>query len=225
MKKLFVIFIILFSTAISAQIPAELDSLWIRQVDANHIQVEIKSISTLQMLPTYSVIRIDDTIKVDVCVLLGYNYPENDTIYKRYTIPVDANHSYTLKVKEYQYDYVNYICLNDENLVFGTAMVDFATPLASEISVEGTTPPPLKFTEDDIALSPNPVRDKLYIRNKSSAQIKEIEIYDTQGQLYRKQKSAGTEYISLDNLPSGLYLLRLYTDKGIITRKFQVKKE
>ncbi len=65
---------------------------------------------------------------------------------------------------------------------------------------------------------PNPVTDILIINTE--AEIEEIKIYSLTGQLLSKQK---TSRIDFKNIPSGLYLLQIKTDQGIINKKILKK--
>jgi hypothetical protein len=67
---------------------------------------------------------------------------------------------------------------------------------------------------------PNPVGDELYIQ--SALQIKKVEIYSLAGALLFSDNHF-TERISMRNFADGVYLVRIYTDKGSVVSKV-VKK-
>jgi hypothetical protein len=67
-----------------------------------------------------------------------------------------------------------------------------------------------------ITIYPNPVRDYLYI--KSENKINKVEIYSLTGSSLLSETNF-TEKISVSALPQGVYLLRVYTDKGLVVSK------
>ena len=86
----------------------------------------------------------------------------------------------------------------------------------------------LKF--DNIKISPNPVKDELRIKN-DELRIKNVEIVDLSGKTAPFNSPAGGNSfpfgegqvgasINVANLASGIYFVKIKTDKGIITRKF-----
>ena len=70
----------------------------------------------------------------------------------------------------------------------------------------------------NINLYPNPVKDQLYIENIDDINIRQVKIYDTGGKLLC-QKSASFDRVDLSSLPSGLYFVKIETDKGGVTKK------
>lgn len=76
-----------------------------------------------------------------------------------------------------------------------------------------------------VKLYPIPAKDQLFI--DSEYNISEIEIFNAQGLLQDKVKTfnSSTDYnLSLQGLNSGLYLLLLHTEEGILTRKLIIEK-
>jgi hypothetical protein len=69
----------------------------------------------------------------------------------------------------------------------------------------------------NVYVYPNPVQDILYIT--AGATVKQVEVYNLQGQLIKKE-NANVNEISTIDLSSGLYLLRVTSDKGVSTHKF-----
>jgi len=63
---------------------------------------------------------------------------------------------------------------------------------------------------------PNPAREKLWISVDSP--LKRVEIYDYNGRLVL-EKQVNSDSVSLDELPKGSYLIRLYNESGETVRK------
>ena len=71
---------------------------------------------------------------------------------------------------------------------------------------------------DEIILYPNPVKNKLFIVS-NSVDISKVEIYSALGSLVKKV-TRNFNSIQLEDLSKGLYLVKIYTDKIAITKKF-----
>ncbi len=67
----------------------------------------------------------------------------------------------------------------------------------------------------NIEVYPNPVKEQLNIQ--SNTELSKVELYNTQGILV--QQSANTQTIDVSNLPSGIYILKLFTEKGVYSTK------
>lgn len=78
-----------------------------------------------------------------------------------------------------------------------------------------------EVTTDNLIIYPNPVSEGFYL-NLSEKNIK-VSIYDFSGNLLFTKQLSGNEYINVSALPHGIYMIKVTTDKGIITKKF-VKK-
>lgn len=70
---------------------------------------------------------------------------------------------------------------------------------------------------EEIILYPNPVIQKLQVKTNVSA-FKKIEIYNLQG---KKIKTISTDFKSIDisSFPSGIYFLKISSDKASVTKK------
>ena len=80
---------------------------------------------------------------------------------------------------------------------------------------------------DKINIYPNPVRDELFIDIpffEKMEYLKNVEICDlsgrTVGALRATPLQAGNANINVQSLPSGVYFIKITTDKGIVTKKF-----
>jgi hypothetical protein len=69
----------------------------------------------------------------------------------------------------------------------------------------------------NVSVYPNPVQDILYIT--TDANIDQVEIYNIQGQLIKTGNPKARKISTMD-LSSGLYLLRIASDKGVSTHRF-----
>ncbi|MBQ6071659.1 MAG: T9SS type A sorting domain-containing protein [Bacteroidales bacterium] len=70
----------------------------------------------------------------------------------------------------------------------------------------------------EITLYPNPNSGKFVIQSGMAA-MKEVCVFDLQGRLLRKVSADGqTTAIDIKGLPSGTYMVRIETDKGIVTK-------
>jgi hypothetical protein len=79
----------------------------------------------------------------------------------------------------------------------------------------------LDYGIDNIKIYPNPFKD-FFIMN--SIIPSKLEIYDISGKIIlKKQLVSGDNKIEIKNLQSGIYILKLNTDKGSST--FKVVKE
>ncbi|MDR0873533.1 MAG: T9SS type A sorting domain-containing protein [Prevotellaceae bacterium] len=67
-----------------------------------------------------------------------------------------------------------------------------------------------------LKIFPNPVKDEIFI--KSDLQIQKVEIYSLTGVLLLSENNFN-EKLSVSALPAGVYLLKVYTDKGMAVSK------
>ena len=77
--------------------------------------------------------------------------------------------------------------------------------------------------ENKYAIYPNPVNDRLYIETHSLTQT--IEIYDVFGrpQVTETPSHQGNLTIDVSNLNSGIYFVKVVTEKGEVVKKFAKK--
>ena len=78
------------------------------------------------------------------------------------------------------------------------------------------------IAENSLQIFPNPVDDILNIIFKNSTNIKSLTVIDVTGRtiLYSETNNVS---LNVTNLPKGLYLLSVKTEKGALTKKF-IKK-
>jgi len=73
------------------------------------------------------------------------------------------------------------------------------------------------YLADQLKIYPNPGQTEIYI--KSDLEIEKVEIYSITGALLRVENNF-KETISVSDLAKGIYLLNVYTDKGLVNSKF-----
>ncbi len=80
--------------------------------------------------------------------------------------------------------------------------------------------------DKDLVLYPNPATDKITIENKGNLKMKQITVHNVVGQalLTVKADSSDKHQLQTRTLTSGVYTLRIETDKGIIVRKIEILK-
>jgi hypothetical protein len=81
----------------------------------------------------------------------------------------------------------------------------------------GTT----EFKLNDIQIYPNPSTDLIFIKSQNNI-IEKIEIYNSIGQL-NDSKIIDFNKIDITDLASGIYMLKIFTDNGIMNKKI-IKK-
>ncbi|WP_179021437.1 T9SS type A sorting domain-containing protein [Winogradskyella forsetii] len=72
------------------------------------------------------------------------------------------------------------------------------------------------FNISEAFVGPNPVKDELNIILKNNGTLNDVSLYDVSGKLILKTTNKN---VSTSHLASGLYLVKITTDKGSFTRK------
>lgn len=91
----------------------------------------------------------------------------------------------------------------------------------SDISVKES-----EFVNANTYVYPNPASDYLVVKTNQGIQITDVEIFDITGSLVRTENGLNKlshQINGINNLPAGLYLVKVTTDQGIITRKALVE--
>ncbi len=104
------------------------------------------------------------------------------------------------------------------------------SPVRTFTTIEVTSVNEFTFDDEAIAVFPNPAQDEITIQliNSKSAEMN-MALYDLLGQEILTQKINFTEGISqrnimLDNVPNGIYLLKLTKDDQVFSSKIVVSK-
>jgi hypothetical protein len=74
--------------------------------------------------------------------------------------------------------------------------------------------------EQTISVYPNPANDELHIMMPTTTQLEKVEIYNTLGQLLATHQTAD---FRIDNLSSGMHVMKITTSEGAIHKNF-IKK-
>ena len=75
------------------------------------------------------------------------------------------------------------------------------------------------ITNGKLRIYPNPVRDELRIEN-GEWRIEKVEILDLTGKIILNSQLSILHSVNVSALPQGIYIVKLKTDKGIVTEKF-----
>ncbi|MGO3237359.1 MAG: T9SS type A sorting domain-containing protein [Psychroflexus halocasei] len=132
----------------------------------------------------------------DLKVLLNDTYTENSIELSNdevYTFNVDSNIPESIATDRF---YVSF-----ENVTMGAEQPD---------------------VENIISIYPNPANDLLKINTKD-IEIEQLKLFNLQGQQLESLNFNSKDVINVSNLNSGIYILKIYTDRGTSVHKF-IKK-
>ena len=116
----------------------------------------------------------------------------------------------------------------DENLEYNTEYCYTVTAIFDNVESEHSNEVCVKTLgeninelKDSFYLYPNPVNDKLYIETQTQTQTLTIEIYDIYGRLqdYKTIRLQDNVAIDVENLKSGIYFVKINTEKGNIVKR------
>jgi hypothetical protein len=79
-----------------------------------------------------------------------------------------------------------------------------------------------EFTTNSFTIYPNPVKDILFIENNNNNLIQKIVVYDVMGKTVIEQNGNSAQ-IDFSNITSGLYLVKITSEKELIVKKI-IKK-
>ncbi|WP_298308951.1 T9SS type A sorting domain-containing protein [Flavobacterium sp.] len=197
--------------------------------DYVHYQIRFENTGTF---PAQNVVVKDmiDTTKFDIstlqitdtshsCVTRVTNPNKVEFIFENINLPFDdaTNDGYVVfKIKTKPTLTVGSTISNSANIYF-----DYNFPIVTNTST--STFQALSnntFNLDNyISLSPNPAKDILNINVQDEVNIKSIAIYNMLGQLVQITTSS-INSINISDLKAGNYVIKLYIEKGEISRKF-----
>ncbi|MEM0999413.1 MAG: T9SS type A sorting domain-containing protein [Bacteroidota bacterium] len=111
------------------------------------------------------------------------------------------------------YDAGNNNLIDEDGSIYFSGGASLVKVEVAQRAVAATAP-----EEFHLHLYPNPARDVLRFTVEGAA-VESVRLYDLQGQ-ERGQFGPGTEAISVGALAAGMYLLRIETDRGSVTRRW-----
>jgi hypothetical protein len=82
----------------------------------------------------------------------------------------------------------------------------------------------LNINKEDLLVFPNPSSGMVTIKNKAGLAMKQISVYNVVGQLiYNKAAGNAQQHtLQLDGVASGIYTIKIMTDKGNVTRRLEI---
>ena len=142
----------------------------------------------------------------------------NSTVHEFPFVPTEEG-CYRIYVKDSYGDGISggYIRLYDanNNMLFSISATSFSSEVNAMVSV-GTVNIDEATSDDNMLIFPNPTSDVVNIQ--TAQQIQQIELYNLQGQRVALQ-TGNTNTISLSEMATGLYILKVTTDQGVSTYK------
>ncbi|WP_190277339.1 Ig-like domain-containing protein [Taibaiella lutea] len=84
----------------------------------------------------------------------------------------------------------------------------------------------INVSNDELNVYPNPATDAVTILNKGALSMKQIEVINILGQVVYKAAadSKDRHTLQLNGLSSGIYTIEIFTDKGNVARKLEVRR-
>lgn len=79
------------------------------------------------------------------------------------------------------------------------------------------------FTKDAVSVYPNPVSDVLHFDVKNESTIEKAVLFDISGRAVREYNEISNNNLSVSDLQSGTYILKLVSNKGVYTQKVMKK--
>ncbi|MCX7549861.1 T9SS type A sorting domain-containing protein, partial [Xanthomarina sp. F2636L] len=92
-------------------------------------------------------------------------------------------------------------------------------PAASSINFATLSVPSQVLADTSISVYPNPTSD--YINISTSYQIQQVEVFDILGK--KVKVVSNSNQIAVTNLQAGIYIVKVFTDKGKITKKIVIE--
>ncbi len=79
----------------------------------------------------------------------------------------------------------------------------------------------LEANEVDLIVAPNPVSSQVGLTSNATTPMRSIQLYDFSGKLLRDYPRVNNDlfFISRGDLPSGMYVIQIYFDGGVVTKK------
>jgi len=116
---------------------------------------------------------------------------------------------------------------NDEYVVVLTLTNDCGTTtLTTTVNCSGVGIKEVDLGKDELKLYPNPTADNVTIENTSNLNMEYITVFNVLGQVVYQNtpQSANKHQLNVGKMASGLYTVRIKTNKGMVVRKFEILK-
>ena len=150
-------------------------------------------------------------LEANTPITCNYSYTFNGN----YRLPANAgspiNHSTENSVENFNHLMVVYWLQNTATKEVYQAGYPGAVVAEATVSVID-----IALNPSNVSIYPNPAQDVLFV--SADVDISQIEIFNIQGQCVRTELD--NKVISTTDLASGVYMLRIKTDKGVSTHKF-----
>ena len=110
--------------------------------------------------------------------------------------------------------------------VLGKSYLDsiqgFLAPRLHHLINEGVGVEEIDFVNSNMFVYPNPANDYLVVKTNEGIRITDVEIFDITGKMVRTENGLNKlshQINGVDQMTPGLYLVKVTTDHGIVTRK------
>ena len=105
---------------------------------------------------------------------------------------------------------------------FQMSIGEFTLNIVPHKEVDKSTP----IDPSQLKVNPNPTQGQLWVHLNGGDEFEEIVIHNIMGQEVLRNTTGLTNDMNLDvsKLENGLYILSVYTDRGLVNKKFEVLK-
>ncbi|MCH3924376.1 MAG: T9SS type A sorting domain-containing protein [Bacteroidales bacterium] len=173
-------------------------------------------------------------IKVEINDQTAYYYfvvAPKDTLAARNMLSIDSIQAYCESDPEYYYSAIEGTIGSQTALTTNCEYVAYVLPYNHNKQL-GTYTNPVHFTTGQLGLNevetvsttiyPNPATNNVMV--SSLARINKIEMYNTLGQnVYSNKVNANGVNVNVSNLKQGTYIVKVYTNNSVVTKKLTVK--
>ncbi len=173
--------------------------------------VNVKSIFSVTESDSTIREKIDSTLSdLGIDPANGINTSDYETF--KHILNLPANSEYVGKRLVVEFDIVPYDDGNDD----GWCEIQFASLVYEELPTNINP-----RVSGGISIYPNPVRDVLYFNGEVI--VKQVRIYSMTGRLEKSITQNNLQQVDITDLAPGLYMVNLITDKGVVTRKIEIR--
>jgi hypothetical protein len=125
------------------------------------------------------------------------------------------------------YSYYQDPNISSDGLLFRTATTEALVALAgidqTDVSIESYIGTNLGTSTnyliaDQIQIVPNPIKNQMHLTSNENLHLQSIEIADSSGRIVLSRKT-DEKSIEVSQLQKGIYIARIVTDKGMVTKK------